>query len=154
MPSSNNTATFAFAGWGSPWVPKVISISPPGYTLESLGDDDLSTTGFKELLPADLQEIGELNIVVRLPGDSARRFDALMVSNMFNSGVTMNTTVASLTISWPAGTSGDNTDPTLVGTAFCTGWEPSEMNNDEQQTAVINFQFDGKTGPTYVVGAA
>ncbi len=152
MPSSNNTATFAFAPWAS-YSPKVLSITPPGYTLEMLDDSDLSTTGFKQLLPGDLQEIGEMNIVVRLPSDSFKRFTN-EVGDLMVAGVGFDKTVGSATITWPLGTTGDAQEPTLVGTAAVTGFEPGELNNDEQGTATITLQFDGKTGPTYAVGTA
>ena len=152
MPSSNNTASFAFAPWAS-YSPKVLSITPPSYTLEMLDDSDLSTTGFKQQLPGDLQEIGEMSIVVRLPSDSFKRFTN-EVGDLMVSGVGFDPLVGSATITWPTGTSGDAQDPTLVGTAVVTSFEPGELNNDEQGTATITLQFDGKTGPTYVVGAA
>ena len=151
MPSSNNTATFVFSPWTA-YSPKVLSISPPGYTSEALDDSDLSTTGFKQLVPGDLQEIGEMSIVVRLPSDAPKRFTN-EVGDLMASGVGFDPVVGTATIAWPAGTSGDGVDPTLSGTAFVTGWEPDEMNNDDAGTATITLQFDGKTGPTLAVGA-
>ena len=151
MPSSTNTATFAFAIW-SAFAPKIISIQPPSLSSEAIDDTDLSTTTLKEVVPGDLQEIGEMSIVVRLPSDSEKRF-AGEAADLMVSGIGFDPAVGSATISWPAGTTGDGVDPTLVGTAFVTGWAPSEMNNDDAGTATITLQYDGKTGPTLAVGA-
>ena len=151
MPSTGNTSTFVFSEWGA-YAPKILSIKPPPYTVEALDDTDLSTTVFKQMVPGDLQEIGAMQIVVRLPSDTAKRFANEVVAVM-EAGIGMDIAPGTATISWPAGTAGDATDPTLVGSAFVIGFDPDELNNDDPGTVTIELQFDGKTGPTYAVGA-
>ena len=152
MPNTGNTSTFAFTPWAT-FAPSIISIEIPGYTLEALDDNDLTTTGFMQKVPADLQDIEEMTLEVRLPDDSQGRFTNV-VADLLVSGVHMDPAVGTVTISFPAGTAGDGTDPTLAATAFVTGFKPNPLNNEDRRTGTITLQFDGKTGPTYAVGAA
>ncbi len=152
MPNSANTTTFTHSTW-SGYTPVVLSITPPPYTLEDLDDSDLSTSKFKKTVPGDLQEIGDLVLVVRLPEDAEKRF-VNEVGDLLVSGTNFDAAVGTATITFPAGTSGDGTLPALAGTAYVKGFEVAELNNDDRMTATITLKYDGATVPTYTVGAA
>ena len=149
---TGNSATFAFAPWTT-FVPKIISIDPPEFTIEDLDDNDLSTGGFKQTVPADLMEIGDMSIVVRLPSN-ADGFWTDEVGDLLTSGAGFDKTVGSATISFPKNASGDTTAPTLAGTAYVKGFKVDELNNDDRLTGTITLRYDGATEPTFVVGAA
>ncbi len=151
MPNKSNTTTLAFTPWAS-YSPVILSITLPPYTLEDLDDSDLSTAKFKKTVPADLQEIGDMTIVARFPSDSAKRFTN-EVGDLLVSGTNFDATPGTATITFPVGTSGDGTAPTLAGSAYVKGFEPAELNNDDRMTVTITLRFDGQTVPTYAVGA-
>lgn len=147
--STGNTATLAFAAWTSgSYAPKILSITPPGYTLDELDDSDLSTTGVKRKVPADLQEIGDLVVELRFEGRLTTEIAGLLVS-----GAHPDPDIGTLTLTFPEGIAGDGVKPLAAGTAFVKGWEPAALNNDDKRTATVTFGFDGATPFTYVAGA-
>ena len=148
MSNTANTTTFATSVW-SGYTPSVVSVSPPSYSLESIDNSHLGTTGFKTSLPADLQEIGEMTIVVLVPADSGGLWTD-EVGDLLSSGTTFDATVGTITLTFPKGA--NTTAPKLTGTGYVTGFELGELNNDDQITATLTLQFDGETAPTYAVG--
>ncbi len=148
MPTTANTTTVTHATWTG-YDPKIISIDMPGYTLEPLDDSDLTTTGFKTMVPGDLQEISEMTLEVRIPNDTGGLFTN-EVGDLLSSGVVFDATVGSVVILFPQGV--NTTAPKLTGTAFVTGFQVNSLNNDDRMTATVTIQFDGATGPTYTVG--
>lgn len=147
--STGNTSTLAFAVWtvGS-YTPEILSITPPGYTLDEIDDSHLGTTGVKRKVPVQLQEIGDLVVELRFRGRFTDEIADLMVS-----GAHPDPVIGTLTLTFPEGESGDATKPVAAGTAFIKGFEPGPLNNDDSRTATVTFGFDGATPFTYVVGA-
>lgn len=136
MPNTGNTSTFVFAGW-STYSPLIISMDPPGESIETLSDDDLSTTGQKTLVPEDLSTIGEMTLEVRFDGE----IGDLLIGE-----------VGTGTITYPL-KSGDSTAPTVAGTVIIVNWEPGSLDNEGRITGTLTVQPDGKTEWSYTDGA-
>ena len=116
----------------------VISISPGKITTKPIDVTVLGTTGFREMIPGDLAEIGE----------SSANFKWLTNASIPTTG----TATGTCTLTFPLRGS-ETTAATMTGTGFITGLQPPVMENGKLQEGTINWQWDGDTGPSFTASA-
>ncbi len=137
MPNTGNTSTLVFSGWGS-YAPEILSIDPPGETVEMLSDAHLLSTGQHPKVVEDLTTIGEMNLEVRFDGE----IGDLDVGE-----------VGTATITFPL-LGSDVTGPKAAGTAIITAWQPGTVDNEGRLTGTVTLQPDGLTDWAYTDGVA
>lgn len=132
MPNTGIGATLVLSG-GSTYSARWRSISAFSQTVTALDDTALDSTDYKEFVPDDLAEI-----------------DPITVEHYTNLSATPPVVgaVCTVTITFPKQPS-QNTAATLTGTAIITRFNQPELSVGNRLMSTIEFQFDGKTGPTF-----
>jgi hypothetical protein len=127
-----NTTTFALSS-GS--VGTILSMKPGKQSIAVIPDDGLATTSNHQVKPGLLTtyDMDELTVVFNPDSIPTK-----------GSVVTGTVTFAPRT--------GQTVGATKAGTGFVCGFEEQEIANDTRIVATVNWQFDGKTGPTYTAG--
>lgn len=119
----------------------VRSIQLPEWTQEKIDASCLSTTGFKQYIPGDLTEPGEVSMVM-----------------VFDPEIAVPTpgVIEDLLVTFPLGTPTNTTAATLSGSGFLSSVGQPNMTIDGLLELNLTFCFDGDaaTPPTFTVEAA
>ena len=127
------TVTFGTSAWAGKLVdiPTNLALTRPPVDITVLG-----TTGEREYMPGDLNDIGPVTLNVA--------FEAV-------TGLPATTTASeTITITWPLAPGGGGaTAANLAGTGFISGVTYPAMQTNTMQQGQITIQFDGFTGPSW-----
>ncbi len=116
----------------------LITISPGTKTLPTIDSSTLATTGTREQIPGDINDVASFKATFKWIASTAE--PALG-------------TVGTCTLTYPALTTVASNAANYSGTGFLTSWKQPEMANNTLQVGELEFQFDGDTGPTYTAAA-
>ena len=132
MANTGIGATLVLSG-GSTYSARWRSISQFNQVVAALDDTALDSTDYKEFVADDLAEI-----------------DPITVETYANLALTPPTVGATctVTITFPKQPN-QTTAATLTGTAIITRFSQPELSVGNRLMSTLEFQFDGKTGPTY-----
>lgn len=114
----------------------VTSITPPPWEIPVLDKSTLATTSFREKIPGDLVEPGQMTIEILFKR---------------NNYITPGGTPETVTLTWP---NESVTAASLAGTAFVASFTPGALVTDELQAGSLVVQYDGGTGPAFTAEAA
>lgn len=115
----------------------IMTINPGAKTLAAIDASVLSTTGTREHIPGDIDDVAEMSATFKwVPTVAAPTLG----------------TVGTCTITWPLYGALTNA-ATFSGTGFITSWKPPEFVNGQLQAGEVKWMFDGDTGPTYTVAS-
>ena len=135
---TGNGTTVAFTS--GTFAASIISVDPGSESIESLDASHLGTTGDMEKEPGDLRDHDAWSFTY---------FADPTDSDKFTPPVGTKDT---LTITYPSQLAG--ADATYAGTGFVTSATPPSLANNGLMQGTFEFQFDGKTGPTFTEEAA
>lgn len=138
MADTGTGATLTLATTGA--VGAIRSMTLPEVVVDDIETSDLSTTGQKTYIAADLAEPGELSVEVL--------FDA--TSNSLETFGTSET----VTVTFPIHTSGNTTNATLAGTGYVKGQKFPDMQIGELQVYTLTIKYDGITDLAWSAEAA
>ena len=114
-------------------------IGPMENSVEDIDMSHLGTTVFKEYLPGDLVEPGEVEVELEFD------INALAGNNMPVPG-----TADTLTVDYPIEPGSSNsTNATLSGTGYFKSRTTPELAVGQLMTSTVVFKFDGLTGPAF-----
>lgn len=131
--STGHAATFTF-GTNS-YALALTSITPPPWEIPVLDKSTLATTAFREKIPGDLVEPGQVTLEFLFKRDNY---------------ITPGGATETLTLTWAnEGTTAAN----LAGTGFVVSFTPGALVTDELQAGTAVVQYDGATGPTFTAEA-
>lgn len=133
---TGNGATVAFTT-GS-FTAAIISVEPGGKSRETLDASGLATTGDAEMEPGDLWRHEPWTVNYFVDPTAAAKTEPPLAKD-------------TLTVTLPSQTGG--TDATYAGTGFVINVQPPTLENDNLMRGSFQFQFDGKTGPTFTAEA-
>lgn len=127
------TVTFGTTSWAGKiqGLPTNLQITKP-----RVDKSHLATSGQREYMPGDLEELGEVTLDVLF--EQGRGLPA--------TGATAET----ITITFPLNPAdGSAAAATLAGTGFITGTNYPPLQTQTVMVGQITFSFDGGTGPTF-----
>jgi len=131
------SVTFGTTSWSGKLIsiPTNLNLARPRVDISYLG-----TSGQREYMPGDLEDIGEITLDVA--------FEA-------KTGLPATSTAAeTITVTWPIAPGGGGvTAANLAGTGFITSISYPPMQTNIIQTGKITISFDGFTGPTWTAEA-
>lgn len=130
--NTGSGASLSFSGS----IGSVVSISGPEQEVDDIEVSHLGTTGFKEYIPGELKEGGEVEVELLFIGE------ALPALRSINT----------LTLTYPALPSG-GTGATLTGTAYVKAVSYPEMSSGDILQASVTFKFDGDTDPVFTAAS-
>lgn len=131
------TLTFGTTSW-SGWVQGVPTNLAK--TREVVDVSHLGTSGQKETMPGDLEDLGQLT------------FDVLFAAATGLPATTQ--TPETITLTWPLAPGGGGaTGASLAGTGFIVSVKYPALQTNTAQVGQIVVQFDGGTGPTWTAEA-
>lgn len=134
--STGHGATIAFSGGANNgFTSSIRRIGEVDFSLPNVDKSHLGTTGFRELIPGDLEEISPLEVMFLFNADLA-----IPVR-----GGTPDT----VTITFPNVGSGGATEATLAGTGYISALRMPALETNVLMEAMMTVQFDGGTGPTF-----
>lgn len=132
MAFTGNGATLTFGTSG--FTGAFTRIGETTMEYEDLEDSDLSTTGFKEYQPGDLEEPGEFEVELFYDVDEQPT----------------RGTAETITIDYPLTPGGGNdVEATLAGTGYVKSFTTPELVNGELMRSRLTVKWDGKTGPAF-----
>ena len=130
-------ATFTFGSSGGTW--QFMNIGRYSEPIPVLDDTHLGTTGKRTKLPGDLGDPGMITLVLQAnPGATMPVIGLVQTGTITGSKVTL-----------PGGTAEN-----WAGTGFVVDVRSPEFGADTEaiQTIEMDWQYDGKTGPTRTAG--
>jgi hypothetical protein len=134
-PILGNGTTFVLTS-PSGTVGLIVSIDPEEESITDVPDDNLATVDVHELIPGKLTSITPMKLVCVFDPDS----------------VPPTKTLYTGTVTYPV-----RTGQTVPGTRFGTGYinrrKVTSIENDTRVLVELDFQWDGKTGPSYTPGS-
>lgn len=131
---NSGTVVFGTQGFTASWN----RIGPWQPSREKLDVSHLGTTDFKEFIPGDLDDPGE--VVIECQFDPTSNLPAMAAAE-------------TVTITYPKKV-GTNNAANLAGTGFITKTGLPELRNGQVMVQEITVAFDGATGPAYTKEAA
>lgn len=133
-------ATITFSS--TTFAARVTSITSPTWSVDSLDDSTLSTTGYKEYIASDLSEPGEMTVEIMFP-------TSLDLP-------TIGGTSETITLTFPlrSGAGGEGTAATLAGTGYFSEIVFPALQIGTIQKGTYKVKFDGKTGPAFTKSVA
>lgn len=139
-----NGSTFTLAAGA---VATIISIDPPEESVDDIPDDYLAVAGYHEMIPGLVAHIGKMRITSLLDLDDL----AASAIDVGSQAPTLaKVTTGTLTF---RPQTGQTTGATYIGTGYLSRRKVSELVVDGRVTIEYDWQFDGKTGPTYTAGS-
>lgn len=139
MPGTGNGVTFALSVSTQPVC--ITKITMPELAIEDLESSCLSSTNFKEYVPSDLTEPGEVTIEYLV--------DATVQQLIARGAEEV------LTVTWPIMTSGNTTNATFIADGYVSKVKLPDFANGELQTGSLTFKLNGAdTEPAYTVESA
>ena len=129
--------TFGTTSWSGKitGIPTNLSKTVPRVDISYLG-----TSGQREYMPGDLEDLGEITLDVAF--ESKTGLPAT------------GTGSETITITWPLAPGGGGvTAATLAGTGFITAVQYPPLQTNTMQVGQITLSFDGFTGPTWTAEA-
>lgn len=131
MAQTGNGATVTFSA--SSFSPSYVSLGGFDMTREALDDTSLSNSSFMSKVPSDLVDIGSMSFeYFYVPSSSDAR------PPLYGS----NSSAQTITVTY-------GTSETISGTGFITSLTVPQIVNGELMRGTGEWQFDGKTGPTF-----
>lgn len=135
MPDTGHgaTVTFGTTSWAGKLrgIPTNLQITRP-----RVDKSHLATSGQREYMPGDLEELGEVTLDV-----------------LFEQGrglPSTGSTAETITITFPLNPAdGSAAAATLAGTGFITGTQQPALQTGQEMVGQITFSYDGGTGPTF-----
>ena len=137
MALSGDTGNGATLTLPSGYSVALIDITPGKKTLAMIDSSTLATTGTRERIPGDLNDVASFTA----------RFKWVPTVAEPTLG-----TVGTCTITLPLYGALTNA-ATYSGTGCITGWMPPKLANGELMAGEVTVDFDGDTGPTYTVAS-
>lgn len=132
MPNTGLGATIVFSGGITSYAGRIYGISAVEDSVELLDDTALDASGYKEFVPDDLAQAGEVTLDVR--------WDHKIAPPAIGS-------VGTAVITFAKGTG--STAATVTGSAIIRRIQRPAQQIGQRQVGQITFQYDGKTGPAY-----
>lgn len=132
-PTTGNTGTIVLGTSGVSF--PFTKIGEWQATRDKLDASSLATTAFKEYIPGDLAEPGEVEVEGWFEGK-----DDLG---------SINAVAETITITYPKTDSSSAAGGNLAGTGFVTMVNLPELVNGSLMVAKFKVAFDGDTGPAY-----
>ena len=135
------SATISFSG--TTFAAKIKSIQLPTWMVDDLEKSTLDTTAYKEYVPSDLVEPGEVSVTCLMPTS----FDLPTIAATVTETCTITfplRKVASTTT-----TSNETTAANIAGSGYFKSFSLPNLQLGTLQEATFVFKFDGGTGPTF-----
>ena len=131
MAQTGNGATVTLSA--TSFSPSYISLGGFDLTREALDDTSLTNSSYMSKVPADLVDIGSMRCeYFYVPGSSDAQPPIIGT----------NSSAQTLTITY-------GTSETIAGTGFITSSTIPQIINGELMRGTLEWQWDGKTGPTF-----
>lgn len=135
------SATVSFSG--TTFAAKIKNVQLPTWMVDDLEKSTLDTTAYKEYVPSDLVEPGEVSITCLFPTS----FDLPVIAATVTETCTITfplRKVASTTT-----TSNETTAANIAGSGYFKSFSLPNLQLGTLQEATFVFKFDGGTGPTF-----
>jgi len=140
----SDTGLGASIGYSSTsFAARIKSFSLGSWTGGKLEDSTLASTTYKEYIPDDLVDPNDIEMEIYFSTSQALP--------------TVNGAAETITLTFPqrTGAGGETASAaSLSGTGFFTQVDWPELQIGSIQMATVRMSFDGKTGPTFTLGAA
>lgn len=138
-------ATISFSG--TTFAVKVKNMQLPQWMVDDLEKSTLDTASYKEYVPSDLVEPGEVVVTCLFP-------------TSFELPVIAATVTETCTITFPlrkvastTTTSNETTAANIAGTGYFKAFQLPNLQLGTLQEGSFTFKFDGGTGPTFTKSA-
>lgn len=138
-------ATISFSG--TTFAAKIRSIQLPTWVVDDLEKSTLDTASYKEYVPSDLVEPGEVSVTCLMPTSLTLPAVAATVTETCTITFPLRK-VASTTTS-----SNETVAANIAGSGYFKSFAFPNLQLGTLQEATFIFKFDGDTGPTFTKSA-
>lgn len=134
-------ATITFSS--TTFAAKIRSIQLPTWAVDDLEKSTLDTTAYKEFVPSDLVEPGEVSITCLFPTSLTLPTVAATVTETCTITFPLRKLASTTT------TSNETTAANIAGSGYFKSFAFPNLQLGNLQEATFVFKFDGDTGPTF-----
>lgn len=134
-------ATISFSG--TTFAVKVRSMQLPEWMVEDLEKSTLDTTSYKEYVPSDLVEPGEVSVTCLMPTSIDLPTIAATVTETCTITFPLRKVASTTT------TSNETTAANIAASGYFKSFSFPQLQLGTLQEATFVFKFDGGTGPTF-----
>lgn len=138
-------ATISFSS--TTFAAKIRSIQLPTWAVDDLEKSTLDTTAYKEFVPSDLVEPGEVSVTCLFPTSLTLPTVAATVTETCTITFPLRKVASTTT------TSNETTAANIAGTGYFKSFAFPNLQLGNLQEATFVFKFDGDTGPTFTKSA-
>lgn len=134
-------ATITFSS--TTFAAKIRSIQLPTWTVDDLEKSTLDTTAYKEFVPSDLVDPGEVSVTCLFPTSLTLPTVAATVTETCTITFPLRKVASTTT------TSNETTAANIAGSGYFKSFQFPNLQLGNLQEATFVFKFDGDTGPTF-----
>lgn len=135
------SATISFSG--TTFAAKIKTIQLPTWIVEDLEKSTLDTTAYKEYVPSDLVEPGEVVVTALMPTSLDLPTIAATVTETCTITFPLRKVASTTT------TSNETTAANIAGSGYFKSIGLPQLQLGALQELTFTFKFDGGTGPTF-----
>ena len=138
-------ATVTFSG--TSFAAKIKNAQLPQWMIDDLEKSTLDTTGYKEYVPSDLVEPGEVQITALFPTSFTIPTVAATVTETCTITFPLRKVASTTT------TSNETTAANIAGSGYFKSFNFPNLQLGTLQECTFIFKYDGVTGPTFTASA-
>lgn len=138
-------ATITFSS--TTFAAKIRSIQLPTWAVDDLEKSTLDTASYKEFVPSDLVEPGEVSVTCLFPTSLTLPTVAATVTETCTITFPLRKVASTTT------TSNETTAANIAGSGYFKSFAFPNLQLGNLQEATFVFKFDGDTGPTFTKSA-
>jgi hypothetical protein len=132
---------------GTTFAVKVRSMQLPQWMVDDLEKSTLDTTGYKEYVPSDLVEPGEVSVTCLMPTSFELPTIAATVTETCTITFPLRKLASTTT------TSNETTAANIAGSGYFKSFNLPNLQLGTLQEGTFVFKFDGVTGPAFTKSA-